>query len=42
MQVLRGMKTRENVSWTDKMVHTMNVEKKGGLWQVTSGKASAP
>ncbi|MCC6242193.1 MAG: hypothetical protein IT353_05100 [Gemmatimonadaceae bacterium] len=34
---LRGMTSPTNVRWTDRMVHTLNVEKKGGAWTVTSG-----
>lgn len=39
---LHGMKSRANVRWVDRRVHTVNVEKKGGTWTVTSGTTSVP
>lgn len=42
MEELRGMRTRANTRWTDVTVHTVNLEKKRGVWTVTTGSTSVP
>lgn len=42
MEELRGMRTSEGKRWTDVLVHTMNLEKRRGVWIVTSGSTSVP
>ncbi len=40
VEELRGLRTTAEKRWTDRMVHTLNLEKKRRVWTVTTGSTS--
>jgi hypothetical protein len=42
VEELRGLRATTEKRWTDRMVHTLNLEKRGQVWTVTTGSTRAP